>query len=116
DACDWYKSLPTNSIDSWTEMKNAFRLQSGDRTDPKFLLSVFENINKNPNEFVHDFNTRFNKTLNRLPIILRPSDVSCLIKYSDAFDKKSTYYLRDKNPGTLRHDFTMALQIENNKK
>ncbi|KAH9311125.1 hypothetical protein KI387_026160, partial [Taxus chinensis] len=72
DARDWYKSLPDNSIDSWTEMKNAFRLQYGDKTDPRFLLSKFENIKKNPNESVHDFNTRFNKTLNRLPVILRP--------------------------------------------
>ncbi|KAH9294785.1 hypothetical protein KI387_038373, partial [Taxus chinensis] len=45
---------------------------------------------------------------------MRPSDVSCLIKYSDAFDKKDAYYLRDKNPTTLRQAFTMALQIENN--
>ncbi|KAH9294710.1 hypothetical protein KI387_038298, partial [Taxus chinensis] len=86
----------------------------GDKTDPRFLLSEFENIKKNPNESIHDFNTQFNKTLNRLPVILRPSDVSCLIKYSDAFDKKAAYYLRDKNPGTLRQAFTMALQIENN--
>ncbi|KAH9287659.1 hypothetical protein KI387_031776 [Taxus chinensis] len=114
DARDWYKYFPDNSIDSWTEMKNAFRLQYGDKTDPRFLLSEFENIKKNPNESVHDFNTQFNKTLNRLPVILRPSDVSCLIKYSDAFDKKVAYYLRDKNPTTLRQAFTMALQIENN--
>ncbi|KAH9302555.1 hypothetical protein KI387_014138, partial [Taxus chinensis] len=31
-----------------------------------------------------------------------------------AFDKKFAYYLRDKNPGTLRQTFTMTLQIENN--
>ncbi|KAH9293079.1 hypothetical protein KI387_041720, partial [Taxus chinensis] len=101
DARDWYKALPDNSIDSWTEMKNAFRLQYGDRTDPRFLLSEFENIKKNPNELVHDFNTRFNKTLRRLPVNLRPCDESCLIKYADAFDKKAAYYLRDKNPTNL---------------
>ncbi|KAH9289398.1 hypothetical protein KI387_033515, partial [Taxus chinensis] len=102
------------SIDSWTEMKNAFRLQYGDKTDPRFLLSEFENIKNNPNESVHDFNIRFNKTLRIFPVNLRPCDESCLIKYVDAFDKKVAYYLRDKNPGTLRQAFTMALQIENN--
>ena len=40
--------------------------------------------------------------------------MSCLIKYSDDFDKKASYYLIDKNPRTLRKAFTMALQIENN--
>ncbi|KAH9292578.1 hypothetical protein KI387_042238, partial [Taxus chinensis] len=114
DARDWYKALPDNSIDSWTEMSNAFRLQYGDRTDPRFLLIEFENIKKNPNESVHDFNTRFNKTLRRFPVRIRPCDESCLIKYSDAFDKKAAYYLRDKNPTNLRQAFTMALQIENN--
>ncbi|KAH9307199.1 hypothetical protein KI387_044414, partial [Taxus chinensis] len=74
----------------------------------------FENIKKNPNESIHDLNTRFNKTLNRIPIILRPSDVSYLIIYSDAFDKKVAYYSKDKNPTTLRQAFTMALQIKNN--
>ncbi|KAH9308630.1 hypothetical protein KI387_036541, partial [Taxus chinensis] len=114
DARDWYKALPDNSIDSWTKMRNAFRLKYGDKTDPRFILSEFENIKKNPNESFHDFNTRFNKTLRRLPIGLRPCDESCLIKYVDAFDKKVAYYLRDKNPTNLRQAFTMALQIENN--
>lgn len=114
DAHDWYKDFPDNSIDSWTKMKNAFILQYGDKTDPKFLLFESENIKKNPNESVHDFNTQFNNTLYRLPRILRPSDESCLIKCYDAFDKKASYYLRDNNPGILRKAFTMALQIENN--
>ncbi|KAH9328653.1 hypothetical protein KI387_000761, partial [Taxus chinensis] len=56
----------------------------------------------------------FNKTLRRFPIRIRPCDESCLIKYTDAFDKKVAYYLRDKNPTNLRQAFTMALQIENN--
>ncbi|KAH9297455.1 hypothetical protein KI387_029137, partial [Taxus chinensis] len=86
----------------------------GEKTDPRFLLSEFENIKKNPNESVNDFNTRFNKTLRRLLVNLRPCDESCLIKYVDAFDKKDAYYLRDKNPGNLRQAFTIALQIENN--
>ncbi|KAH9324610.1 hypothetical protein KI387_004788 [Taxus chinensis] len=114
DAQDQFKYLLDNSIDSWKKMKNAFILQYGDKKYPRFLLSEFEIIKNNPNEFVHDFNTRFNKTLNRLTVIQRPSDVSCLIKYSDSFDKKAAYYLRDKNPGTLRQAFTMVLLIENN--
>lgn len=114
DVRDWYKALPDNSIDSWTEMKNAFRLQYGDRTDPRFLLSKFKNIKKNPNESIHDFNPRFNKNLIRLPVGLRPCDESCLIKYTDAFDKKASYYLRNKNPTIIRQDFTMVLKTENN--
>lgn len=37
DACDWYKSLPDNSIESWTEIKNVFRLQYGNKNDSIFL-------------------------------------------------------------------------------
>ncbi|KAH9315805.1 hypothetical protein KI387_024432, partial [Taxus chinensis] len=85
----------------------------GDKTDPRFLLSEFENIKKNPNELMHDFNIRFNKALSIFPVNLRPCDESCLMKYADAFDKKDAYYLKDKKPGTLRHAFTMALQIKN---
>ncbi|KAH9328171.1 hypothetical protein KI387_000279, partial [Taxus chinensis] len=57
DARDWYKALPDNSIDSWTEMKNTFMLQYGDKIDPRFILSEFENIKTNPNESIYDFNT-----------------------------------------------------------
>lgn len=102
DVRDWYKALLNNYIDSWIEMKNAFRLQYGDKIDPTFLLSEFENIKKNPNESVHDFNTRFKKTLRRLSINIRPCDQSFLIKYANLFDKKAAYYLRDKNPKNLR--------------
>ncbi|KAH9293110.1 hypothetical protein KI387_041686, partial [Taxus chinensis] len=34
DACEWFKSFPDGSIDSWQEMKNAFMVSYGDRTDP----------------------------------------------------------------------------------
>ena len=41
-------------------------------------------------------------------------DKVCLITYLNAFDGKTTYQLRDKDPRTLRDAFQMAINVENN--
>ena len=38
----------------------------------------------------------------------------CLVVYLDAFDKKMSYLLRDKEPKTLHQAFMIAIEIENN--
>lgn len=111
DAQEWFRSLLDGCITSWENMKEAFRIQYGDRTDPRFLLENFETVKKNTIENVQEGNTGFNKILNRIHDNIRPSEQVSLIKYCDSFDKKATYLLRDKAPTNARKDFTMAIQI-----
>ena len=44
----------------------------------------------------------------------KSNDQICLVVYLDAFDKKMSYLLRDKEPKTLHQEFMMAIEIENN--
>ena len=47
---------------------------------------------------------------------MRVDDKVCLITYLNAFDGKTAYQLRDKDPRTLREPFRMAINVENNQR
>lgn len=47
---------------------------------------------------------------------MRLDDNVCLTTYFNAFDGKMGYFLRDKEPRTLRDAFRVSINIENNMK
>ena len=77
-------------------------------------MTEFNNIKRLPNESVIEFNTRFQKRMYKLMQSMRVDDKVCLITYLNAFDGKTAYQLRDKEPRTLRDAFRMAINVENN--
>lgn len=56
DARDWYRRLPDDSISSWDDFEKCFKEKYGDNTNASFILNEFNNIKKNQNETVFDFN------------------------------------------------------------
>ena len=62
----------------------------------KFLKIQIRN-----DELVPEFNIRFEKVLSEIPKNYKLDDQVCLVVYLDAFDKKISYLLRDKEPKTL---------------
>jgi hypothetical protein len=46
-----------------------------EKHDNFFLLNAFDNIKKNENETVIEFNSRFSKAYYRIPTTIRPNDV-----------------------------------------
>ena len=116
DAWDWFKRLPDDSIGSWSDLKSLFKEQYGDNTSVRFMLNNFNNIKKNPNESTFDFNVRFHKGMYKLFQVMRLNEDVCLTTYFNAFYRKMVYQLRDKDPKTLRDDYKIVVNIENNRK
>ena len=80
------------------------------------MLNDFNNIKKSSNESAFDFNVRFQKAMYKLFQVMRLNEDVCLTTYFNAFDSKMAYVLRDKESKTLRDAYTMAINIENNRR
>lgn len=65
-------------------------------------------------ELVLEFNIRFAKVVNKIHESCKLDDQVCLVVYLDAFDKKMSYLLRDKELETLHQAFITTMEIENN--
>ena len=64
----------------------------------------FLKIQNRNDESIPEYNIRFLKVLNEIPESCKPDDQVCLVVYLDAFDKKMSYLLRDKEPRLcIRH-------------
>lgn len=61
----------------------------------------FLKIQISNHELVPKFNIRFVKVFKEIPKSYKLDDQLCLVVYLDAFDKKMSYWLRDKEPKTL---------------
>jgi hypothetical protein len=82
------------------------------KQDNFFLISAFDNIKKNGDETVIDFNARFSKTYYKIPISIRPN-VSyalnyCLEDFDDIFD----IFLNKKEPQTLEEAQAIVIKLE----
>jgi hypothetical protein len=78
EARTWYKSLPDASIDGWDSFQEKFIERWADKQDNFSLINAFDNIKKNGDETVIDFNARFSKTYYKIPTTIRPNDAYAL--------------------------------------
>ena len=98
----------------WKDIEYYFKEQYGDKLSQSYILIEFNNIKILLNEYVTEFNNRFQKRMYKVMQAMQVDDKVCLITYLNAFDGKITYQLRDKEPRTLREAFRIVVNIENN--
>lgn len=73
-AGSWYFSLPPGSINSWDAFQEQFLTKFGDNRSTMTLINDLSNLKSKLKEPVKDFNSRFNKLLNKIPAISNPSE------------------------------------------
>ena len=72
-------------------------------------------IKKNKdNEVVKEFNSRFEKVLDKIPKDFKPKDLVILLYYTNAFKGPFGFQLRDKAPTTFKNAQETAKQMEQN--
>jgi hypothetical protein len=76
DFRKWFIELPISSIDSWLALEAAFMRQWGEKWDKLYYLNEFVSLKKRANENVDDFNRRFNKLYNKIPVDIKPSQLA----------------------------------------
>ena len=65
-------SLPGAAITSWDIFEEIFLTKFGDDRTTATLINDLSNLKSNPNEKIKDFNSRFNKLLNKIPNTSKP--------------------------------------------
>jgi hypothetical protein len=78
------------------------------------LMIQFNEIKKKENESVKEFDTRFENLLKQIPDNIIPKDDVILIIYTNYFEGKFGFMLRDKAPKTLVEAQEQATKIEEN--
>jgi len=78
--------LPLNSISTWDQLGDAFFARFSEKGDRSSLLQQLITIKRAPQEAITDFNTRFQKTWDRIPATARPSIGMAIVFYLKAFN------------------------------
>lgn len=114
DSREWFKRLPHESIASWNDLEQCFREKYGEKPNASYVLNDFKNIKKLPNESILEFNTRFQKGMYKLLLVINVGENVYLTTYFGVFDGKLAYQLRDKDSKNLKDAFRIVVNIENN--
>jgi len=69
----WYFSLPVGSIRDWDTFQEVFLAKFGDYTTISSLINDLSNLKANSYERIKDFNSKFNKLLNKIPTASNPA-------------------------------------------
>jgi HSP90 family molecular chaperone len=101
NAKTWYSGFPDNSITSWDAFHDAFIKRWAVRKDARLMLTQLHEMKKKDSETIKDFDERFDKLLKDFPPNLKPNDDTILLHYTNAFEGKFGFLLRDKSPTTL---------------
>lgn len=83
----------------------------GERVSISDYFDKFLKIQIRNDELVPKFNIKFAKVLNEIPKKYNPNDQVCLVVYLNAFDRKMSYLLRDKESKTLHQVFMTTVEI-----
>lgn len=70
----WYLSLPSGSITSWNIFQEQFLTKFGDDRSTTTLINDLSKLKIEPREPVKNFNSRFNKLLNKIPTTSKLSE------------------------------------------
>lgn len=66
-ARSWYFPLPARSIRDWDPFQEVFLAKFGDDRTIASLINDLSNLKANSDERIKDFNSIFNKFLNKIP-------------------------------------------------
>jgi hypothetical protein len=111
----WYNNLPNKSIKIWEDLENVFIKRWGDERDLNFLFSQYQEIQKHEEEYVREFNDRFNTLLNQISSnsLL---ETTTLNRYLCSFEGHFQFLLKDKSPKNIREAQDIAFQLEDSLK
>lgn len=70
----WYFSLPPGSINSWDAFEEQFLTKFGDDRSTSNFINDLSNLKSESKEPIKDFNSRFNKLLNKILVGSKPNE------------------------------------------
>lgn len=111
-AGSWYFSLPFVSINSWDAFQEQFLTKFGDDQSTATLLKDLYNLKVEPKEPIKDFNSHFNKLLNKIPTTSKPSDEVQNEWYISALPSNATIFVDSAAKPTLAENMKESIAVE----
>ena len=70
--------------------------QWGDMKDHTYYITEFGVLKRKKHKTVANFSKRFNKMYGRIPIEIKPSEISAKLTYANSFDHDFSLHLRER--------------------
>lgn len=108
----WYFSLPSDSINSWDAFQEQFLTTFGDDRSTATLINDISNLKVEPKEPIKDFNSRFNKLLNKIPMASKPNDEVQTEWYISALPLNIPIFVDSAAKPTLAENMKQTIVVE----
>jgi len=108
----WYFSLPSGSITSWATFQEQFLTKYGDDRSLATLINDLSNLRIEHREPIKEFNARFNKLLNKIPMDSKPSEKIRSEWYITALPANIAIFVDRAGKPTLAENMKEALAVE----
>jgi hypothetical protein len=69
-----------------------------------YYIIEFGNLKKENGESVFDFTKRFNRMYSKIPVEIKPTNISAQITYANSFESEFCFLLRERRFATLSLD------------
>ena len=112
-ALIWFRSLAVNSIATWDALGSLLISKFEDRSDNLSLVEQLTTIKRQSNEHISDFNFRFQRTWDRIPATVKPSNDYAFLFYLKAFNSDISVMIQSMGGRTLPDAFDIAVRAEN---
>jgi len=111
-AGSWYFSLPSGSITSWNIFQEQFLTKYGDDRSLATLINDISNLRIESREPIKEFNSRFNKLLNKISTTSKPSEQIRSEWYIIALPSNIAIFVDRAAKPTLAENMKEALVVE----
>jgi len=108
----WYFSLPSGSITSWEILQEQFLTKFSDDKSTATLINDLSNLRAESKEPIKDFNSRFNKLLNKIPTTSKPSEEVRNEWYIFSLPSNIAIFMDRANKTTLADNMKEAIAVE----
>ena len=100
------------SITDWDTFQEVFLSNFSDDRTITSLINDISNLKANPDEKIKDFNSRFNKLLNKIPVASKPVVDVQIEWYISSLPSNIAIFVDRANKATLVENMKEALSIE----
>ncbi|KAH9304363.1 hypothetical protein KI387_008767, partial [Taxus chinensis] len=112
-SLQWFRSLEVGSIQNWNQLCTALHNQFGEKGDNLSLLEQLTTIKRAPNEQLTDFNFRFQRIWDRIPLAVRPTAQGAFLYFLKALNSDISMLIQSMGGVTIPAAYNITIRAEN---
>ncbi|KAH9317715.1 hypothetical protein KI387_019484, partial [Taxus chinensis] len=112
-ALQWFTSLGASSITNWNQLCIVLHEQFGEKGENLSLLEQLTTIKRAPNEQLTNFNFRFQKSWERIPVAVRLAVEATFLYYLKDLNSNISMLIQSMGGTTLPAAYSITIRAEN---